>query len=54
MANYEKRIKKNIEKNNKKPELSENKKQIRNLIKIFSVVALLIIVIILITYFTQK
>ena len=54
MANYEKRIKKNIEKHNQKPEIDPNKKQIRNLIKIFIVVTLLIIAIIAITYFMQK
>lgn len=54
MANYEKRIKKNIEKNNQKPELPQNKKQIRNLIKIFACVSVIIVAIIVITYFVQK
>ena len=54
MANYEKRIKKNIEQHNKKPELEPTKKEIRSLIKIFIVVVLLIIAIIAITYFMQK
>lgn len=54
MANYAKKIKKNIEKNDKKPELPQNKKQIISLIKIFIGVSIIIIAITIMTYFIQK
>ena len=51
MSNYEKKIKKNIEKNNTKKELDPKKKQLFNFIKIFGVI-LIIIALFIITYIT--
>lgn len=54
MSNYEKKIKKNIERNNQKTKPDPNKKQITNLIKIFIVIIIVIAILFLITYFTQN
>lgn len=52
MSNYEKKIKKNIEKNNTKKELDPKKKQLFNFIKIFGVILIIIITLFIITYIT--
>ena len=52
MSNYEKKIKKNIEKQkNPKKELSASTKQMRSLAKIFAAVTIIIILVAALTYF---